>query len=66
MYALARDWGIQPSEFWGMTLHEWFVEFKFRKAQNDKISGKLTDEDQARMEENIRMTDEEFLRGRSS
>lgn len=66
MYALARDWGIQPSEFWGMTIHEWFTEHKFRKAQSDKLSGKMTDATKERMAENIQLTDEEFLRGTST
>lgn len=26
MYCSAREWGIQPSEFWEMTIGEWLVE----------------------------------------
>lgn len=28
---MAREWGIQPSEFWDMTLGEWFLEYDFRR-----------------------------------
>lgn len=30
MYASAREWGIQPSEFWEMTLGEWLLEAHHR------------------------------------
>jgi hypothetical protein len=26
MYTSAREWGIQPSEFWDMTIGEWLLE----------------------------------------
>ena len=42
MYLLAREWGIQPSEFWEMTLPEWFVEYEFRTAERPKLAGNLT------------------------
>jgi hypothetical protein len=46
MYLLARSWGIQPSEFWAMTLNEWWCEYD-SKAQQDtsKYAGRLTQGD---------------------
>lgn len=34
MYVTARSWGIQPSEFWAMTMAEWFVEADFHVKQS--------------------------------
>lgn len=47
MYLWAREWNIQPSEFWGMTLAEWWCEFEHRTAQLDKTkyAGRLTKSD---------------------
>lgn len=44
MYLLARCWGIQPGEFWDMTVSEWFAEYDLRvtNAPGDKFAGKLT------------------------
>ena len=44
MYLLARCWGIQPSEFWGMTVGEWFAEYELRAPAQpgDRFAGKLT------------------------
>jgi hypothetical protein len=36
MYVTARQWGIQPSEFWDMTMVEWFVEAQFHQGQSEK------------------------------
>jgi len=46
MYLYARSWGIQPSEFWAMTLNEWWCEYD-SKAENSegKFAGKLTKRD---------------------
>lgn len=30
MYLTARGWGIQPSEFWAMTLSEYMLELEAR------------------------------------
>lgn len=30
MYTSAREWGIQPSEFWEMTVGEWLLEAAHR------------------------------------
>lgn len=44
MYLAARAWGIQPSEFWDMTMVEWFAEADLRhgtdeaKPQRGKLS----------------------------
>ena len=43
MYLFARSWGIQPSEFWEMTLSEWWAEYDHHAPQTDqKFAGKLT------------------------
>lgn len=43
MYLCANAWGIQPSEFWGMTLPEWFVLYEHhRDKQPGDYAGKLT------------------------
>jgi len=46
MYLHARSWGIQPSEFWAMTINEWWLEYD-SKLENDtsKYAGKLTKSD---------------------
>lgn len=46
MYVTARHWGIQPSEFWDMTMVEWFAEAQFHQRQNEgqkPIKGHLSD-----------------------
>jgi hypothetical protein len=47
MYLYARDWGIQPSEFWNMTMSEWWVEYEAKApaAKGEKFAGKLTRSD---------------------
>jgi len=44
MYLWAREWGIQPSEFWAMTIPEWFLEYDLRAPKDPKgtFAGKLT------------------------
>lgn len=44
MYLAARGWGIQPGEFWDMTLGEFMAEYEMRRPrdpQND-YAGSLT------------------------
>jgi hypothetical protein len=46
MYLWAREWGIQPSEFWDMTMGEWWAEYDLRAPSGDeKFAGKLTRKD---------------------
>ena len=46
MYLWAREWGIQPSEFWDMTVGEWWAEYDLRSpAGDEKFAGKLTRND---------------------
>jgi hypothetical protein len=46
MYLWAREWGIQPSEFWDMTMGEWWAEYDLRApAGDEKFAGKLTRKD---------------------
>lgn len=46
MYLWARQWGIQPSEFWDMTISEWWLEYELRSpAEKEKFAGKLTRSD---------------------
>lgn len=44
MYLWAREWGIQPSEFWEMTIAEWFLEYEIKapKDPKDTYAGTLT------------------------
>ena len=43
MYLHARHWGLQPSEFWAMTMTEWWVEYELHAPQDDKrFAGTLT------------------------
>jgi len=44
MYLWAREWGIQPSEFWEMTIPEWFLEYEIKAPKDPKetYAGKLT------------------------
>ena len=44
MYLTARQWGIQPSEFWDMTMAEWFCEYDFHNSTREgRFAGKLTE-----------------------
>lgn len=46
MYLWARTWGIQPSEFWDMTIGEWWAEYELHSPNGDeKFAGKLTRQD---------------------
>ena len=36
-YQAARDWGIQPSEFWRLSPWEWWVEFDAKVAESRRI-----------------------------
>lgn len=44
MYLWARKWGIQPSEFWEMTISEWWLEYEINVPLDpkEKYAGKLT------------------------
>jgi hypothetical protein len=44
MYLWARQWGIQPSEFWEMTISEWWLEYDLNAPSDpkEKYAGKLT------------------------
>lgn len=43
MYLWARRWGIQPSEFWAMTIGEWWLEYDLNATDpKDKYAGSLT------------------------
>ena len=46
MFLLARSWGIQPSDFWDMTLPEWWAEYDYHAiAQPGDFAGGLTQGD---------------------
>jgi len=45
MYLWARQWGIQPTEFWNMTIGEWWAEYDLRVETQGKFAGKLTRSD---------------------
>jgi hypothetical protein len=47
MYLWAREWGIQPGEFWNMTMGEWWAEYEFKAPadKGEKFAGKLTASD---------------------
>lgn len=53
MYLWAREWGIQPSEFWEMTIPEWFLEYELKapKDPKDTYAGKLTRADVEELKE---------------
>lgn len=44
MYLWAREWGIQPSEFWAMTISEWWLEYELRAPapKDERYAGTLT------------------------
>jgi len=44
MYLWAREWGIQPGEFWQMTIPEWWLEYELRApaAKDERYAGTLT------------------------
>jgi hypothetical protein len=43
----AREWGIQPGEFWSMTMGEWWAEYQLKAPApaGEKLAGKLTADD---------------------
>ena len=52
-------WGIQPSEFWGMTMAEWFTIYRAATEAEQARPGArgLTDNDRERL---TRLMDEGF------
>ena len=63
MYLAARSWGIQPSEFWGMSFPEWFCEAEARRErQPGDYAGNLTQSDVDELSRIASMTDEEWTR----
>jgi hypothetical protein len=44
MYLWAREWGIQPGQFWDMTIPEWWLEYDLKAPKDpaEKYAGKLT------------------------
>lgn len=59
MYVTARTWGIQPSEFWEMTMQEWLVEAHHHWLHSDE--GRLWQKKQVWLED-IELTEEEWKR----
>ena len=53
MYLSARQWGVSPSEFWGMTMAEWFCEYEFNRPRDKTtdFAGSLTQADVDRLTE---------------
>ena len=46
LYLWAREWGIQPGQFWNMTLSEWWTEWESKgPKQTGQFAGKLTQSD---------------------
>lgn len=60
MYQLARSWGVQPTEFWEMTIPEWFAELEMNRPNN--YAGKLTHDAVDSLSEDIELTEEEWWR----
>ena len=64
LYLFAREWGIQPSEFWNMTMSEWFCEWEFRHGDNagteGTYAGKLTQGDVDELMDVMEMSDQEW------
>ena len=43
MFLHATSWGISPSEFWDMTMPEWWLLYEHNRAQQPgDFAGKLT------------------------
>ena len=38
-YQAARGWGIQPAEFWAMSLWEWWAEFDAKIEEQKAMKG---------------------------
>jgi hypothetical protein len=62
MYRMARLWEIQPSEFWGMTFQEWFLEYEMRRDMADKMAGHATRAQISDWLDDAALSDEEFYR----
>ena len=61
MYLSARQWGIQPGEFWEMTMPEWYCEYDFHVSRAPATrGGKLTRGDLEEIEYENSLTDEEW------
>lgn len=61
MYLAARQWGIQPSEFWEMTMSEWYCEFELHiKDAPGAYAGKLTNGVVDDMVDDMQLTDAEW------
>ncbi len=56
MYLWARQWGIQPGEFWDMTIPEWWLEYELKAPHEtgEKYAGKLTRADVEELKEYMR------------
>lgn len=55
MYLWAREWGIQPSEFWEMTISEWWAEYELRAPRDTgAFAGKLTRADVEELKEYLK------------
>lgn len=37
MFQVARSWGVQPSEFWRMSLMEFFWEYDIRRPDREHV-----------------------------
>ena len=43
MFLAARSWGVSHSDFWGMTMGEFFLEYEARREKQDgDYAGRLT------------------------
>ena len=56
MYLWAREWGIQPGEFWDMTIPEWWLEYELKAPKDPKetYAGKLTRADVEELKEYLK------------
>lgn len=59
MYLAAREWGIQPSEFWDMTFVEWLLEANFRWENSEE--GQLEKKKEV-WREDLSLTEEEWMK----
>lgn len=70
MYLWARQWGIQPSEFWAMTMKEWYAEYSFNVDKlgldNTTHAGKLTQDNVDDMLDDMELTDEQWWKKHGS
>ena len=50
LYLQARGWGVQPEQFWNMTLPEWFLECDANRPRTKSdFAGSLTQGDVERL-----------------